>query len=165
MAQAFSPTMIYESAEPVRSRGIADLRDYWQSKLRGRSMPHPDDIDVKDVAALEPGLIITEYVGQPPRVLYRVVGATHALYSASDFTGRYLDEMSWSERPFIALVHETLCRTRMPVYGSYQWDFRDHLPGYSEFGFFPLSRDGTTVTAGIGFDDCSEFEQALDRAR
>ena len=165
MVQEEKLSVLYDSAEQVRSRGIADLRDYWQSRLRGRKMPHPDDIDLKEVAALLPGLIITEYVGASARVRYRLVGAIHAHYSASDFTGRYLDEMAWSEMPFVARVHETLRRTKAPVYGSYQWDFRDHLPGYSEFGFFPLSRDGQTVTDGIGFDDCSEFEQVLDRAR
>lgn len=165
MAQTANSSLIYESAEPVRSRGIADLRDYWQSKLRGRTMPHPEDIDLKELEALLPGLIIAEYVGAAARVRFRLVGSTHVHYNASDFTGRYLDEMGWTEAPFIAEVHETLRRTRMPVYGWYEWDFRDHLAGYSEFGFFPLSRDGTSVSESIGFDDCSEFEQILDRAR
>ena len=165
MDQIANLSMIYDTAEAVRSRGIADLRDYWQSTRRGRAMPHPDDIDLAQIAALRPSLIIAEYVGVPPRVRYGFVGATHAHYNAGDFTGRYLDEMGWSEVPFVARVHETLCRTKAPVYGSYQWDFRDHLPGHSEFGFFPLSRDGESVSEGIGFDDCSEFEQILDRAR
>lgn len=165
MNQDPNPSLIYESAEQVRSRPIADLRDYWQSKLRGRAMPHPDDIDLAEVAALRPGLIMTAYVGTPARVRYDVVGTIHAHYSGHDFTGEYLDEMPWAEMDFVARVHETLRRTRAPVYGWYSWGFRDPLPGHSEFGFFPLSRDGETVCAGIGYDDCSEFEEQLGRAR
>lgn len=165
MTQDSNPSAIYASAEQVRSRGIADLRDYWRSKLRGRRMPHPDDIDLAEIARLQPGIIVTEYVGDPVRVRYVQVGATHALYSASDFTGHYLDEMPWAEKDFVASVHEALRRTKAPVYGFYEWEFREHFPGYSEFGYFPLSRDGETVCRGLGFDDCSEFEEQLDRAR
>lgn len=165
MAHDGNPSTIYDSAAQLRSRGVADLHDYWRSKLRGRAMPHPDDIDLKEIAALLPGLFIVEYVGVPPRVRYDFVGATHAHYNALDYTGRYLDEMGWSEAPFVVEVHDTLRRSRAPVYGCYQWDFRDHLPGFSEFGFFPLSHDGEAVSRSIGFDDCSEFEQLLDRAR
>lgn len=160
-----APSVIYESVEQVRSRAIADLRDYWESKRRGRAVPHPDDIDLAEIAALRHSLIMTSYAGPPLRVRYDLVGDTHVHYCGHDFTGAHLDEMPWPEMDFVARVHETLCDTRAPVYGWYAWGFRDPLPGHSEFGFFPLTRDGGTVCAGIGFDDCSEFEEQLGRAR
>jgi hypothetical protein len=165
MIQDQAPAIIYDSAELVRSRHIADLRDYWRSKLNGHAMPHVDDIDLAEIAPLRPGLLMTTYLGPPPRVRYDVVGGTHVHYCGHDFTGAHLDEMPWPEKDFVARVHETLCDTRAPVYGWYTWGFRDPLPGHSEFGFFPLTRDGGTVCAGIGFDDCSEFEEQLGRAR
>ena len=109
--------------------------------------------------------VIDSRTGNIAHLNRQPTGGYNPVHLAFDATGRYLDEMGWSEAPFIAEVHETLRRTRMPVYGWYEWDFRDHLAGYSEFGFFPLSRDGTSVSESIGFDDCSEFEQILDRAR
>lgn len=165
MAQDPALSTIYESATQARSRGIADLHDYWRSKLRGGKMPRLADIDLKDLDRLLPGLIIVAYVGASGRVRFDLVGSTHAHYNAGDFTGRFLDEMGWTEKPFVAAVHETLRRTRAPVFGRYQWDFREHMPGFSEFGFFPLSEDGETVSHSIGFDDCDEFEEQLDRAR
>jgi hypothetical protein len=160
--------MFYGSAADCRSREVATLHDYWRSKLRNGALPRHADIDLAEVPALLPGLIIAEYVGEAggrPRVLYRLVGATHAHYAAADYTGHYLDEMSWSEREFLVEIHDTLRRTAAPVFGFFHWDFRDHLPGLSEFGFFPLSADGSNVTHTIGYEDCSEFEEQLDRAR
>jgi hypothetical protein len=163
MDQVTKIAQIYDSAEWVRSGAIADLRDYWTTKLGGRSMPHPDAIDLYEIPRLRHGIILTGYVGG--RVRYDVAGSTQIHYTGHNFTGGFLDEQGWSEETFIARAHARLRETRAPVYGFYHWDFRAHLPGFSEFGFFPLSEDGVTVSAGIGFDDCSEFESVLDRAR
>ncbi len=157
--------LIYESAAEVESRDIAALHDYWRSKLSGRAMPHPDDLDPADLRDLQPGLVTADYSDHPFRVRYRWVGATQLHYSGEDFTGRFLDEMNWSERRLVARVHERACRTRAPVFGRYQWDFREGLPGFSEFGIFPVSADGASVTGGVVFDDYSFFEQQLGRAR
>jgi hypothetical protein len=165
MAQDSTFSTIYDSAARVHSRGVADLHDYWRSKLHGRNMPGPQDIDRNEIMPLLSGLVVASYVGDPMRVRYDLVGSTHRHYSAQDFTGRFLDELGWSEEPFVARVHETLYRTNAPVFGCYQWDFQVHLTGFSEFGFFPLSEDGETVSGSIGFDDCTEFEEQLGRAR
>lgn len=157
--------LIYESAADLRSRDVAELHDYWRSKLAGRAMPRPSDVDPADLPHLLPSLVMAEYSDTPFRVRYRLVGTTHVHYSGEDFTDRFLDELGWSEKDLVAKLHETMCRTRAPVFGRYQWDFREHLPGFSECGFFPLSEDGVTVTRGIGLDDYSFFEQQLDRAR
>lgn len=154
---------IFDSDEWVRSGAIAELRDYWTAKLGGRAMPHPDSIDLYEIPRLRHGIILTSYVDD--RVRYDVIGATLAHYNARDFSGGFLDEQNWSEEPFIARVHARLRATCAPVYGCFHWDFHALLPGFSEFGFFPLSEDGATVSSGIGFDDCSEFESVLDRAR
>lgn len=155
----------YASAEECRSREVAELHEYWRARLRDGALPRLSDIDLAALQALRSGLILAEYVGDPARVLYRFVGATHAHYNAGDYTGRYLDEMGWSEEAFLVRVHDALRGGRQPVFGYFHWDFRDHMPGFSEFGFFPLSEDGKTVTHSVGYEDCWEFEQRLDRAR
>lgn len=163
MSEQEKVSLIYDTAEQARSRGIADLRDYWTSKLGGRTMPHPDSIDLYEIGRLRHGIIVVGYVGE--RVRYDVAGTTHLHYNATDFTGGFLDEQDWSEEAFIAEVHARVRQTRAPVYGCFNWDFQPHLSGFSEFGFFPLSEDGATVSGAIGFDDCSEFEAVLGRAR
>lgn len=156
---------VYDSVAEVQSRDIADLHDYWRAKLAGRTMPGPGEIDPADLPGLQPSMVTADYSDHPFRVRYREAGATQIHYSGEDIRGRFLDELNWSERKLVAQVHERVCRTRAPVFGRYQWDFRDGLPGFSEFGIFPLSADGANVTHGVSLDDYSFFEQQLGRAR
>jgi hypothetical protein len=157
--------LIYESAAEVESRDIATLHDYWREQLAGRAMPHPADLDPANLRDLQPGLVVADYTDHPFRVRYSWVGATQRHYSGEDYTGCFLDEMNWSEKPLVARAHERTYRLRAPVFGRYQWDFREGVPGFSEFGIFPLSADGSAVTGGLSFDDYSFFEQQLGRAR
>ena len=159
-------SIIYASLDQVRSPVVMNLHDYWRSKLRGRVMPAPTDIDPSEIRPLLPGIIIAEYVGEPVRVRYRLVGTNQVYYNGMDFTGLYLDEIDWGvENDFVRLVHDTLRGTAAPVVGQYQWGFRDNILGFAEFGLFPLSDDGRTVTRGIGLDDFLPFEAELGKRR
>ena len=152
-------SIIYESARQLRSPSVTELNVYWRSKLRGRAMPAPADIDPTEIRQLLPSIIIAEYVGRPVRVRYRLVGTLQVYYNGMDFTGLYLDEIDWGvENEFVRLVHETLYRTAAPVLGRYQWGFRDSILGFAEFGAFPLSDDGETVARCVGIDDFLPFE-------
>ena len=103
---------------------------------------------------LLPSIIIAEYVGEPVRVRYRLVGTQQVYYNGLDFTGLYLDEIDWGlENDFVRQVHDTLRATAAPVIGHYQWGFRDTVLGFAEFGVFPLSDDGTKVARCLGIDD------------
>ena len=133
-------------------------------------MPAPADIDPSEIRPLLPSIIIAEYLGQPPRVRYRLVGTLQVYHNGADFTGRHLDEIDWGvENAFVRLVHDTLLGTAAPVVGHYQWGFRDSVFGFAEFGAFPLSEDGATVARSVGIDDFVPFElaarQALTRRR
>jgi hypothetical protein len=145
---------------------VLELHAYWRSKLRGRAMPAPADIDPIEIRPLLPSIIIAEYLGQPPRVRYRLVGTLQVYYNGLDFTGRYLDEIDWGvESAFVRVVHDTLLRTAAPVLGQYHWGFHDSVLGFAEFGAFPLSDDDTTVTRCVGIDDFMPFESRLGKAR
>lgn len=165
MSETSHLVLIYESADEVESRDIAALHDHWRARLAGRTLPRPADLDPANLPAFQPSLVTADYSDHPFRVRYRWVGATQRHYSGEDYTGRFLDELNWSEKHLVARAHERACRSRAPVFGRYQWDFRDGLPGFSEFGIFPISADGSAVTGGVSFDDYSFFEQQLDRAR
>jgi hypothetical protein len=157
-------SLIYASIERLRSASVAELYEYWRSKLRGRAMPAPADIDPTEIPHLLPGILIAEYVGDPVRVRYRLVGTAQAYYNGLDFTGLHLDEIDFGlENDFVRLVHDTVRRTAAPVFGQYEWAFRDDIHGFGEFGVFPLSEDGRLVTRCIGIDDFRPFEAALAR--
>ena len=159
-------SIIYESARQLRSPSVTELHGYWRSKLRGRAMPAPADIDPTEIRQLLPSIIIAEYVGTLARVRYRLVGTQQVYYNGLDFTGLYLDEIDWGiENEFVNLVHQTLLRTEAPVIGRYQWGFRDNVLGFAEFGVFPLSEDGATVARCVGIDDFVPFETQLGRRR
>jgi hypothetical protein len=157
---------IYDSIDQLRSPIVLALHDYWRSKLRGRPMPAPAEIDPAEIRPLLPSLIIAEYVGAPVRVRYRLVGTLQVYYNGLDFTGLHLDQIDWGiENDFVRLVHDTLLRTAAPVIGRYQWGFRDSVLGFAEFGAFPLSEDGATVTRCVGIDDFVPFEMQLGKQR
>jgi Uncharacterized protein conserved in bacteria len=159
-------SVIYATVEDVRSRSVADLHEYWRSKLRGRAMPSPVDIDPAEIRQLLPSIIIAEYIGVPVRVRYRLVGTLQVYYNGMDFTGLYLDEIDWGlENEFVQQVHQTLRMTAAPVVGRYQWGFRDSILGFAEFGVFPLSDDGTSVTRCLGLDDFLPFESLIGKRR
>lgn len=157
-------SVIYSSVEQLRSSTVLALHAYWCSKRRGRPMPAPADIDPVEIRPLLPSLIIAEYVGMPLRVRYRLVGTQQVYYNGLDFTGLYLDQIDWGfENAFVRLVHDTLQRTAAPVLGRYQWGFRESVLGFAEFGAFPLSDDGATVSRCVGIDDFVPFETQLGR--
>ncbi len=158
------PSLLYASVDALRSTLVAELHDYWRSKLRGRAMPAPADIDPTEIPQLLPSIVIAEYVGTPVRVRYRLVGTSQVYYNGLDFTGLHLDEIDFGiENEFVRLVHETLRATAAPVFGHYQWGFRDNVLGFAEFGVFPLSDDCSYVTRCIGIDDFRPFEATLGK--
>jgi hypothetical protein len=159
-------SVIYASADQLRSPSVTDLYAYWRSKLRGRAMPSPADIDPAEFRQLLPSIIIAEYVGRPVRVRYRLVGTLQVYYNGMDFTGLYLDEIDWGlENDFVRQVHDTLRATAAPVIGHYQWGFRDSILGFAEFGAFPLSEDGTSVARCLGIDDFRPFATEIGKPR
>jgi len=160
----FSASAICASVDEVPSPSVADLLGYWRTKPRGRQMPAPADIDPAEIRQLLPSIIIAEYIGEPVRARYRLVGTLQGYYNGMDFTGLYLDEIDWGiENDFVLLVHGTLRKTAAPVLGYYQWGFRDSILGFAEFGVFPLSEDGKNVARCIGLDDFLPFESQIGK--
>jgi hypothetical protein len=159
-------SVIYASIDLLRSPSVLELYAYWRSKLRGRAMPTPAEIDPAEIRQLLPSIIIAEYVGEPVRVRYRLVGTQQVYYNGMDFTGLYLDEIDWGlENDFVKLIHDTLRTTAAPVIGYYQWGFRDTILGFAEFGAFPLSDDGAKVARCLGIDDFRPFDTQAGKPR
>jgi len=66
---------------------VRQLRDYWESKQRGRAMPARADIDPCEIKPLLPYLMISDLFGDPPRVRFRLAGTKSAKHSGSTSSG------------------------------------------------------------------------------
>jgi hypothetical protein len=144
---------IYASVERVRSPVILSMLEYWRGKAADGGLPRPSDIDPTEIPRLIASMVICDLEGTPFRVRYRLAGTRQVHVLGNELTGRYVDEMNWQEGPFVHRIFDRARETKAPVYGFYYWGFRENTPGASEFGLFPLSEDGSTVTRVIGIDE------------
>ncbi len=144
---------IYESVSFVRSPQILDMLSYWESKRAGGRLPRPVDIDPTEIPRLIASIVICDLEINPFRVRYRLAGTRQVHILGNELTGRYVDELNWEEGPFVHRIFARARETAAPVFGYYHWKFREGTPGASEFGLFPLSEDGQTVTRVLGIDE------------
>lgn len=131
----------------VRSPRIRQLTTYWQSKIRGESIPQRRDIDPVDLKTLLPNLMVVEIEAEPFRVLYRLAGTKVVEMNRIELTGRYLDELEEEDgtnftREGIAAYHQAWSSQR-PVYGTYRWPTPSGAQYQVEFAIFPVSEPGT----------------------
>jgi hypothetical protein len=144
---------IYESVESVGSQLIRDMLAYWRSKMADGRLPRRADIDPTEIPKLIASMVICDLEDSPFRVRYRLAGTRQVHILGNELTGRYVDEMNWTEGPFVHRIFAHARDTAAPVFGFYYWNFREGTRGASEFGLFPLSEDGRTVTRVIGIDE------------
>jgi len=144
---------IYESVAQVQSPLILEMLAYWRSKAAGDRLPRPADIDPTEIPKLIASIVICELEANPFRIRSRLAGTKQVHILGNELTGRYVDEMNWEEGPFVHRIFARARDTAAPVFGFYHWGFRENTPGASEFGLFPLSEDGRTVSRVIGIDE------------
>ncbi len=150
--------------EVERSRGalVHQLHDYWTSKLNGRPMPARADIDPGEIKHLLPNMLIMDIAAEPFRVRYRLLGTKVVSASGSDFTGRYLDEMvaadvenEWEE------CYRLVCREKRPLFGRATVPTQGGGSFTYDYGLFPLSSDGDTVTQCAAIEDYGALNDKL----
>jgi hypothetical protein len=144
---------IYESVERVRSPQVLEMLAYWKGKSVDGRLPRPADIDPTEIPKLIASMVICDLEDAPFRVRYRLAGTRQVHILGNELTGRYVDEMNWTEGPFVHRIFACARDTAAPVFGFYHWGFREGTAGASEFGLFPLSEDGKAVTRVIGIDE------------
>jgi hypothetical protein len=135
---------------------IAELGAYWAGKARDGHLPGRGDIDPAEIVALLPYLLMMDVEHAPLRVRYRLVGTAIAEASRRDFTGLYLDEMSFddpAERQAFVSGYRLLVDSGRPVYGRMVWLADPELPVVFESAIFPLATDGRTVEMAIALED------------
>ena len=146
-----------------RSAMVRALHDYWSAKRGLRGMPGRDDIDPAEIKTLLPHVLIADLVGDAPRVRYRLVGTRVAAASGFDFTGRHLDEILTGGTGGLWHAYYRIVRDRrLPVLGDAVIPTTDGSRFGYEFGIFPLSPDGETVTQCLSIEDYGKVNGRLD---
>jgi hypothetical protein len=133
------------TAEVVRRMG-----DYLTRKRGGRPMASRADIDPTEIREFLPYVVLVDIQDNPIRVYYRLVGTRIAEFYG-EFTGTWMRDRPISEayRHIAEKIYRTLIDSKAPVFGVTEMRTRtDALVSY-EWGYFPLSNDGVTVTGGL----------------
>lgn len=134
----------------VSSDMIRRMAAYLARKRGERAMASRDDIDPLELREYLPYVVLVDIQAAPLKVFYRLVGTRIAEFYG-EFTGTWMHERPISEpyRKIAENIYRTLVETKAPVYGATEMRTRyDAVVSY-EWGYFPLSSDGKTVTGGL----------------
>ena len=141
--------------DEIHSKHIAGILEHWL-KLRGeRAMPRRDEIDPVNLVAWLPYLSITELHHNPFRVRYRLVGTEVARIVGEDFSNRWLEDTGWGDAAIKLnrMLYERLAEQRAPQFGLSLMTWQGKPDHVFEWGLFPLSSGGDTVTHCLSLDD------------
>ena len=132
---------------------VRQLRDYWESKQRGRAMPARADIDPCEIKPLLPYLMISDLFGDPPRVRFRLAGTKVCETFGFNIVGRWLDELGVApDVQFWVAQYGRMVAAQTPVYGRTSGMHGGFELFRGNWAMFPLSSDGVRA------DQCLEIE-------
>lgn len=149
------------SADQARMRATRRLFAYWQDQV-DRGVPfHRTDIDPSSIVEILPFVILGDIEASPFRVRFRLVGTSVVEFSRLDFSGRYLDELSYSARDSIdwSDCYRHVHATRQPIIGNNEISFVDGKISIYEFAILPLWRGDDPAGSFIA----SEAYEGFDR--
>lgn len=118
-----------------------------------RVVPLRADLDPADLRGLLSNIMIIEVEQQPLRFRYRLVGTRVVELNKVDFTGLHLGTIGWEEERQLVDACADVTVSRRPLFGSYTWTMKTGTVGKCEFGIFPFSHDGRTVSQIFGVED------------
>ncbi len=100
-----------------------------------------------------PNIVVIEVEQAPLRFRYRLVGTRVVEFNKLDFTGSYLGTIGWDEEQQFVDAYVDVVSSKQPLCGFYSWTLKNGNLGKCEFGIFPLSQDGETVTQMFAIED------------
>jgi len=138
-----------------RTRILERLLAYWDLKRAGRTWPLRADIDPADITPLLPHLMLVDITYAPFRVRYRLVGTEIARVAHFDFTGHFLDQLTFESGDAMDWVgcYRQVAETGLPGFGIVHWLSPGAAHRWIEFLICPLSTDGQTITQCISAED------------
>jgi hypothetical protein len=130
------------------------FHEYWKARRSAEhAVPLRAAVDPTELRELLPNIVVIEVEPAPLRFRYRLVGTRVVEFNKLDFTGSYLGTIGWDQEQQIVDACTDVVASRQPLCGFYTWTLRNGAIGKCEFGTFPLSRDGETVTQIFGIED------------
>jgi hypothetical protein len=139
----------------IRSDMVAGVESCWEGLKRNRLFPARQDIDPFLFQAWLPYISIVELQGDPFRVFYRLVGTEVARFGQEDFSYKWLNDTSWEPaiKDANLEIYRRLCKARSPIFGLSKIEWEEQENPLFEWGVFPLSNDGQTITHCLSVDD------------
>lgn len=134
----------------ITSSTVKRMADYLARKRGDRPMATRADFEPTEVRDMLPYVVLVDIQDDPLRVFYRLVGTRIAEFYG-EFTGTWMHDRPISDayRDIADRIYRTLIETKAPVYGITEMRTRfDAMVSY-EWGYFPLSSDGVTVSGGL----------------
>lgn len=155
---------IHLPIEQIRSALIRQGFEYWQTILRGRTIPLLEDFDPGDIPALQPYVTVSEIHRDPLRVRYRMVGPRIRKIDGWDKRGHWMDEEPWLEDYQQWVIdYDTVLQTKLPLFG------RDHLIGADgepvmfEWALMPLGGQDGEVKLSFEIEIFDDEPALLDK--
>jgi hypothetical protein len=138
-----------------RTRVLEQLLAYWDRKREDRAWPMRADIDPADITKLLPHIMLVDIMRLPFRVRYRLVGTEIARMAHFDFTGHFLDQLTFESGDAMDWLgcYRQVAETGLPGFGVVHWLSPGAAHRWVEFLICPLSTDGQTVTQCISAED------------
>lgn len=142
-------------------RATRRLFDYWLAATSEVDRFHRTDLDPAAIADILPFIILGDIEPDPFRVRFRLVGTSVVEFSRLDFSGRYLDELSYDTRDSVDWgdCYRHVHATRAPIIGNNEISFLDGKVSVYEFAILPLWRSDDPAGSFIA----SEAYEGLDR--
>ena len=130
------------------------FHDYWKARRSAEhAVPLRAAFDPTELRELLPNIVVIEVEQAPLRFRYRLVGTRVVEFNKLDFTGFYLGAIGWDKEQQIVDACAEVVASKQPLYGCYTWTLKNGTIGKCEFGTFPFSQDGETVTQIFGIED------------
>jgi hypothetical protein len=134
----------------ITSGMIQRMAGYLARKRGDRPLSSRADIDPTEIREFLPYVVLVDIQDNPLRVYYRLVGTRIAEFYG-EFTGTWMHDRPISDayRKVAERIYRALIETKAPVYGITEMRTRSDAMVSYEWGYFPLSNDGTNVTGGL----------------
>jgi hypothetical protein len=153
-----------------RHRILRNLHQYWLDKKGTRIAPARRDIEPGELRELLPYLFLVDVELRPVRFRFRLVGTGIVEAFGIDATGRYVEDLDFSDRaPSVLAYYSAVVTTREPSCHAVHFTRGGKRHLIYERIILPLSSDGMSVDmllGGLCFDEAYEidFSSATRRA-
>ena len=140
-----------------RHRKLLRLLEYWIEKKADRIAPARRDIQPTEMRDFLPNVFLVDVEERPMRFRFRLVGTEIVELFGIDVTGRYVDELDFSDRaPAVHAYYAAVVTTREPNCHAVQFTRGNGRHLSYERVILPLSSNNVAVDmllGGICFDE------------